>query len=277
MVFDSDIAINLSIENNPGSVEHYYHFLLGFLFPLAIKHSSLRSLGFQGPVFVRSCGPMDRILKECGFSGVDILERVEHLRNLSRSSFASWQLRQETAYGMDFFNGDYPVAQILQAAKVIRSQLKDRLCLRSLSETGNVTKSKVLLISRSVDPFFNSDNAEIRTSGSQRRSIENFTEVRMALEAACGDVANVVLENMTLSEQITLFSSSDIVVAQHGAALANIVWCRPGTRVIEIAPPGYRVTCFPPLSKCLDLDHRLVRQSGEHGPCDVSDLISNIS
>lgn len=44
----------------------------------------------------------------------------------------------------------------------------------------------------------------------------------------------VVLENMPLLDQIALFYGASCVVAQHGAGLSNILFCRPGTKVIEI-------------------------------------------
>lgn len=40
---------------------------------------------------------------------------------------------------------------------------------------------------------------------------------------------------LTLREQIALFQNVDLVIAVHGAALANMLWMRPGSRVIEIA------------------------------------------
>ena len=44
------------------------------------------------------------------------------------------------------------------------------------------------------------------------------------------------LENMEMAEQIRLFASAKLVIAQHGAGLSNIVACAPGTHVVEIGP-----------------------------------------
>lgn len=39
---------------------------------------------------------------------------------------------------------------------------------------------------------------------------------------------------MSLFEQIALFSQAEIVVGEHGAGMANILFCKEGTRVIEL-------------------------------------------
>ncbi len=42
------------------------------------------------------------------------------------------------------------------------------------------------------------------------------------------------LEGMSIREQAHLFAGSDIIVAQHGASLTNLLYGQPGTRVVEI-------------------------------------------
>jgi hypothetical protein len=43
-------------------------------------------------------------------------------------------------------------------------------------------------------------------------------------------------EDLTQAEQIALFASARFVIAPHGAGLANLLFCQPGTRVLEISP-----------------------------------------
>ena len=116
-------------------------------------------------------------------------------------------------------------------------------------------------------------------SGIQRRSIGNFDELQSSLEANLGNVLTIKLEKSSLAEQIGIFSIADVIVAQHGAALANLVWARPGTKVIEITarPRNPWDKCFPNLSACLGLDHNRVGQEGWHGACDVESVIALIS
>lgn len=44
----------------------------------------------------------------------------------------------------------------------------------------------------------------------------------------------VALGELTVGEQIDLFQRAEWIVAPHGAGLANIAFCQPGTRVVEI-------------------------------------------
>jgi len=44
----------------------------------------------------------------------------------------------------------------------------------------------------------------------------------------------VELESVPWTEQVRFFSNSDVVVAPHGAALANMVFCRPNSLIVEI-------------------------------------------
>ncbi len=48
----------------------------------------------------------------------------------------------------------------------------------------------------------------------------------------------IVAKSLSVREQITTFAQADVIVACAGAGLANALYCRPGTVVIEIQPRG---------------------------------------
>lgn len=57
----------------------------------------------------------------------------------------------------------------------------------------------------------------------------------------------------TVDEQIRLFREAAVIVTPHGAGLANLIWCNPGTRVIEFFNGSYHRPTFYYLSSLLGL------------------------
>lgn len=65
----------------------------------------------------------------------------------------------------------------------------------------------------------------------------------------------VTLESMTVAQQIQLFSSAKVIVAPHGAGLTNLVFCHPGTKVIELFSPNYMPAYYWMISNHVYLDY----------------------
>jgi hypothetical protein len=237
--------------NTNGSVEHYYHFLLGYFLPLAIRCDKEGRTPFR----VRDCGPMNRIFGEVAHDWmIEVMDPGEHLEESSLRS-ASYVV------GMDA-STRYDPEKLRAAAAVVR----DALGVASNAEVcGNV--ARILVVSRGEpDPFYSVGSAEIATSGTDRRSIPNLSDVATAL-ADLGIVTICALERATLAEQVQAFQAADIVVAQHGAALANLVWCRSGTGVVQVDPTGTGHV-FSRLSEALGCEHVLIVQESVHAPVD---------
>ncbi len=71
------------------------------------------------------------------------------------------------------------------------------------------------------------------------RRILNEERLSGLLEEAA--FAVVELESLSWKEQVQLFSRAESILAPHGAALANIVFCKPDTLVMEISTrAGYK-------------------------------------
>jgi len=60
-------------------------------------------------------------------------------------------------------------------------------------------------------------------------------------------------QGMSLAEQAEIFSRCSAVLGPHGGAFANIVFSRPGTRVIELFNPRYLNPCYQNLATGLGL------------------------
>lgn len=87
---------------------------------------------------------------------------------------------------------------------------------------------------------------------------------RMTDEAAVGEVLErhgytpFIAHYGNFVEQVETFHAADCVVAVHGAGLTNLLFCRPGTQVVEIFPENFVKSTYFWLSKRLGLDYHYV-------------------
>ena len=89
------------------------------------------------------------------------------------------------------------------------------------------------------------------------RKILNEDEIIPALK----DLGFTIMRasDMPLADQIEAFRQAKVVVSAHGAGLTNILFCRPGTRLVEIFPEdGVHGSAFTRLSSHLDFDYYFV-------------------
>ncbi len=66
------------------------------------------------------------------------------------------------------------------------------------------------------------------------RRVLNENSFTLKLEAL--GFQRVILADLPIARQVALFRQAEIVVAPHGAGLAHIAWCKPGTKIIEFFP-----------------------------------------
>ena len=66
------------------------------------------------------------------------------------------------------------------------------------------------------------------------RKVSNEAEVMQLLKPL--GFEEVVLSNLSLKDQVELFSSAELVIGPHGAGITNLVFCPPGSKLIEFMP-----------------------------------------
>lgn len=264
---------HLTICNRSGSVEHYYHFLLGFLAPLLTEKDRLELAG-DGLLLVRSCALLDRHLLALRLPELRIIKRGMH-EAMTRSSACGTgyaPLRFVRIDGHDdperYGEADFKAfadilfsryaAEIARARNGIESRFRGR-------------DPRVVLIGRQpAHAYYNSPLSERKTAGSQRRSIPNLEAIAHALLAHNVNLLTDFMEGTSLWHQIALFESADVIIAQHGAALANLVFARPSTRVIEVMPHDNDAKLaknhFGRLARHMGQCHQFVRQDSSHAP-----------
>ncbi|MDP3894577.1 DUF563 domain-containing protein, partial [Nocardioides sp.] len=105
-----------------------------------------------------------------------------------------------------------------------------------------------------------------RGDAKNTRRVVNEDEVMRQLEPA----GFVRLDPGTLSvqEQIDHFTAAEAIVAPHGAALSNLVFCSPGVRVLELFAPRYVNPCYWAIAANIPdaAYHYLVCGSDRRGP-----------
>lgn len=69
------------------------------------------------------------------------------------------------------------------------------------------------------------------------------------------NVEPVILSSLHLDQQIALFQSARVVVAPHGAGLANVVFCSPGAVLYELLPDHYINSAPNHLAQLRGLDY----------------------
>lgn len=65
----------------------------------------------------------------------------------------------------------------------------------------------------------------------------------------------VMLEDFSVAQQASLFAQAETIVMPTGGNLANLIFCRPGTRIIELFHPGYLPAFSLTLATSLGLDY----------------------
>ncbi|NER07936.1 MAG: glycosyltransferase family 61 protein, partial [Okeania sp. SIO3C4] len=68
-------------------------------------------------------------------------------------------------------------------------------------------------------------------------------------------IKSVTLTSMSVIEQASLFAGAKVVVAPHGAGLTNLLFCRQGTKVIELIPHNDIRMWYYHLSNNCELDY----------------------
>ena len=94
----------------------------------------------------------------------------------------------------------------------------------------------------------------VTRNGAKTRKLLNAEKLMIALKGW----ETITLEELPIREQVRCFSEASHVVSTHGAGLTNLLWCEPGTKVIEIQDPGMlHKKVYPVLSHHLRLKHEV--------------------
>ncbi len=248
----------LQMQNRMSSVEHYYHFTLGFLVPLVLRHIEAEA---ETCFLVRSCGPMDTHVRALGLANLEIVTKAEW-----------FALRATRSCGLEPISG-YDSPEFYDGAAF--AHVRDAMW-RTFDAAGP-PDAAILMIARGASPdYYQSEAAEARTSANLRRTVPNLADVARALAAANLDCRVEELETWPLGAQIRLFARTRTLVAQHGAALVNMIWMAPGATVVEINPKSADdefVDFFRRLAEVCGHDYVCLKQAHKDAVVDPADVL----
>ncbi|WP_340106384.1 glycosyltransferase family 61 protein [Rhodohalobacter sp. 8-1] len=91
----------------------------------------------------------------------------------------------------------------------------------------------------------------ISRAKAKRRLLINEDEIWPLLKQL--GFEKIFMEDLSFRDQITTMQQAEIVVAPHGAAITNVIFCSPGTHVVEIADLSFPNPNFYAL--CAAMDH----------------------
>lgn len=89
--------------------------------------------------------------------------------------------------------------------------------------------------------------------GGYRKAVGLTKEVRARLKDI--GVSFIDPACISIEAQIDAFAHAKMVVGIHGAGLANIIWCKQNTRVIEIFHPNFSPWCYAILANQIGLEY----------------------
>ncbi|MDC3376510.1 glycosyltransferase family 61 protein [Candidatus Nanopelagicales bacterium] len=238
-----------------GSVQQYYHFLLGYLAPIATWVEAHPGT----PIAVRDCGPMNRWFELLSDQADVEIMTVGDVLHILAGNLQPYEVLR----GKDFPE-EFHQSSLRRFADWTRQQALTDQPTRSGSLPNIVVSDRA-----SHDEFFSGPGAEWPESGSLKRSVPNLATAVQSWNDP--DVAIIDAAELDISTQIEMHSSARILIGQHGAGLTNMIWMPPGAHVIEILPPmpDDATPIFRNLAVNLGLQHHVVPQGGVHEPVDA--------
>lgn len=96
----------------------------------------------------------------------------------------------------------------------------------------------------------------------ERRKLLNQSEVRSLVEKH--GFKYVEMEGMKLEEQITLFNGAEQIISVHGAALSNLCFSLPNTRILDLCHEDFKQWCFLKLSVFMKQRYEFLYCKGTH-------------
>ncbi len=215
----------------------------------------------EHPVFLR--GRLPRIERVSGTLAVlatrgggssyyhfllDVLPRLEELRRvLPEERPDGWYLPRAARFHREILAlaglSDLPIVDSVPD----RAVRADRMLVPGLPNHDELTPEWVVRWLRELLPVEDVDGRPRRiyvTRGDTPNTRRLVQESEAWRELERRGFVRVNPGEMSVRDQIDTFAAADVVVGVHGAALTNLLFCRPEVRVLHLLAPAYVKHCF---------------------------------
>ena len=95
----------------------------------------------------------------------------------------------------------------------------------------------------------------------KHRILLNLPEIKLYLETQGFVYAE--MEDYSIKDQIKLFYNANQIICVHGAALSNLCFSKPGTKVLDLLHEDFKQWCFLKLAIIHNLDYDILDCQGE--------------
>ena len=255
----------VNFQLNRGQADHYYHFLLGVFVPL------VEFLGDKDiNIVIGDCGPMSHLIHEYADTRVKMLPNP--LYEMVR---ANHQLGQSVSnlVGYDAVE-NYNALAFQRVRRRVNAKLDNVTPFFGHRYDPQILNDGFYLVVDRGNPlgYYSTVSSAYNLSGNQRRSINNLFAVYQQLRESRPAIY-VFLELLPFWEQVFLFKHARVIVGQHGAGLANLLWAERTPRVVEICTrddPSF----FEKLASSLNCRHERFLVDGNHITLPAANFLS---
>lgn len=157
-----------------------------------------------------------------------------------------------------FFLKDFK-NKIIILEKELIYEIENAIFVPDLSPSGNPRPENILKIKKkfkigNYNLKKNVKNIYISRNLGKRRYVSNEKELIKYLKKKKFEI--FYFEKLSLQDQINLISKCKTVLSMHGAALANIIWMKKNSNIIEFKPKNdIHTNCFFAYSNILQLNY----------------------
>lgn len=186
--------------------------------------------------------------------------RVQMVKDVAGDDVDHWLIPADPpSYVLEWLDRlDVPVERRVEVRGRRQVFAVDRLVVSSVPGANRWVPSWVVdhLRKQFPPPPEHGERVFVDRPETDRRRMLNREDVVAALRGRGFRIVD--LASLTVQEEAVLFGSAAVVVGVHGAGLTNLVFCRPGTVVLELAPRGLVFPTFAKLADAAQVTHHLL-------------------